>query len=311
MEGLIQSAQELFQKGDVLETLILYFSEHYELLIAIAAAIFIMVLSLSVILQRLQKSSLIALVPVYRFLVIFKAIGIKSWCIILFLIPGVNLIARVYFYAVLVRKFKRDYGFVPFLVMFPLIFLPIIAFGEGRHARIDRGKRESKQRRLEREQEKQAKRGGKNVKPAKQAQKKAQPATKEPTDEEILRVLSMAEVRANRAQARAEKEQAKAAREVRVVREVRVPQAQPVAPKVIRPVQTKDMMPSMRQGAMAQRARIEREGAYARLLRQQEEEQRLRTQRRQRMVPNRSVVVEKPVAKAAPARPGGRKRIDF
>ena len=298
MGEIIQSIREFFQKGDVMETIVLFFSEHYELLLVIAAVIFILVLSLSVILQRLQKSSLVALVPVYRFAVIFKAIGIKSWCALLMLVPGINLLMRVYFYVVLVKKFNRNYGFVPFLVLLPLLFLPIVAFGEGRYIYIDKTKRESRQKKLER-----------SKKPTKQVQKMAQPAAKEPeaTDEEIIRVLSMAEVRESRAQARAEKEEIKETRKV----QARMPLVRPAAQTAARSVQTKDMMPMMRQGPMAQRTQVEKDVAYSRLLRQQEEEQRLRTQRRQRMVPNCSVVVEKPVAKAAPARPAGRKRIDF
>lgn len=289
---MIQFIREFFQKGDVLETLVLYFTERYELLLVVAAIIFILVLSLSVILQRLQKSSLIALVPVYRFVVIFKAIGIKSWYAFLMLVPGVNLLVRIYFYIVLVKKFNRNYGFVPLLILLPLIFLPIVAFGEGRCIYIDKAKRESKQRGQEKRLE-QARRG--------QAMRSA---AKEPemTDEEIMRVLSMAEVRENRAQVRAEKE---------AVREARIPLAQPVAQKVARSVQTKDMMPMMKQGPMAQRNQIEKDVVYGRLLKQQEEEQRLRTQRRQRMVPNRSVIVEKPVAKAVPEKPAGHKKIDF
>ncbi|MBR3318886.1 hypothetical protein IKG06_00035 [Candidatus Saccharibacteria bacterium] len=329
MGDLIQAVREFFQKGDVLETIILYLSDHYELLLVIAAVIFILVLSLSVILERLQKSSWIALVPIYRFVVIFKAIGIKSWCVFLMLIPGVNIFMRVYFYIVLVKKFRRNYGFVPLLVILPLLFLPIVAFGEGRHIYISKDERKSKQKvremqsrqKLEekREQKKRKKLSAEQFKKTfkqkcasindRLAGKKAEQEEEmeeswigvSETEEKTEEVLSMAQVRENRAQVRAERE---------LARESRAPLSQPSVP-MNKPVQTKDMMPMMRQGPMGQRAELEKDGAYERLLRQQEEEQRLREQRRQRIVPNRAVVVEKPVAKAAPVRPAGHKKIDF
>ena len=331
MEEIINEVVDFFRKDDWLESVFLYIGEHYELIVTIVAVLFIFVLSLSAILERLQKKGWVALVPIYRFVVIFKAIGISPACVLLMLIPGVNLIMRVIFYVKLARKFNRNYGFVPFLVLLPLIFLPIVAFGDGKYIYIDRAKLKSEKKKQE-----IAEKSALRAKAAAKKQRVKAPSVAEIQAEddfesELAEVLSIAEVRENRAQARVEKAEARMRETISSQRAESMPR---------KPVQTKDMMPTMKQGPMSQQARIRRdnvESEYERLLRQQEEAQRRRMQRQRqtatptspavkRPVANRPVAarsvaakrptmdirVRKPVQKPQPAKPTARKiKIDF
>ncbi len=110
--------------------------ERYEILLIALAVVFIMVVCLSTILERIHERGGIAIVPVYRFTVLFSKIGLHPALSLLMIVPGVNLIIRIVFYVFLVRKFNRSYAWVPFLVLFPVVALPIIAFGEGHCMRV-------------------------------------------------------------------------------------------------------------------------------------------------------------------------------
>lgn len=118
--------------------------ERYELLLIAAAIVFIMVVCLSTILERLHERGIVALVPIYRFTVLFSRVGLSPALSLLMLIPGVNIIMRVVFYIFLARKFDRSYVWVPFLVLVPIAALPIVAFGEGHCIRVKIPKRNGK-----------------------------------------------------------------------------------------------------------------------------------------------------------------------
>lgn len=110
--------------------------ERYEILLIALAIVFIMVVCLSTILERLHERGGIAIVPVYRFTVLFSKIGLHPALSLLMIIPGINLIMRIVFYVFLAKKFNRNYVWVPFLVLLPVVALPIIAFGEGHCIRV-------------------------------------------------------------------------------------------------------------------------------------------------------------------------------
>ena len=302
MGGLVQQIKAFFQDEDLLDTVLLFLKEHYELALIAFALIFIFLISLSTILERLRRKSWVAFIPIYRFVVLFKALKINPWCVILMLTPGVNLIMRVVFYVVLVKKFNRGYFFVALLTILPIIFLPVLAFGDGRHihiARKDRTsvdkKRVAKTSKAERKLEK--KQLAEKRKSEKRALKKK---SEEQFEEPIVTVEEY-----NRLHA---KEQAVAQK----TRNISVKSSHNQANVTNKPVQTKEGMPEMRKGPTgrdidAQVKKVQDEMTeYERLLKAQEAKQRQRELKMGRI----KTVAQKPAVNSA-ARPVSRKTMDI
>ena len=256
MGSLVEEIINYLKSEDILDLLYTYAVEHIELLCIVIAFVFIMVLCLWTMLERLQKRGWIALIPIYRFIVLFKAVGISPWLVILMLIPGVNLIMRTVFYVFIARRFDRSYWMGPGLLILPLVFLPIVSFGDGTcpHIRIPKQKRERKNR-APLTQESKAETDKKEIPLIETSSVTS--ATKKPEEKgstvknnnktEPPRVLAMAELKQKRA----------------------------------------DRMPSMKQGPKGkdiarQKAKAQKvqEGEYAKLLRQQQVAQKKRAEKK-------------------------------
>ncbi len=174
MGNLIEKVIYFLKHEDVFDVVYTFLLEHRELLLVVAAVLFILLLSLWTIAERLQKRGAIVLVPVYRFMVLFQQVGMKKWLGLLMIVPGVNLVLRAVFYVRIAQKFNRSYIFVPLLYIFPLIFLPIVAFGDGKCVRLNKAEKNgiAKTRRMEKRNaklQKQAKGWRKQVAKAKPA----------------------------------------------------------------------------------------------------------------------------------------------
>lgn len=72
------------------------------------------------------------LIPIYRWAVLFRGVGLSPWLSLVMLLPGINLVLLIIFYFYLARVFRRSYFMVLGLIVLPVIFLPIFAFGEGK-----------------------------------------------------------------------------------------------------------------------------------------------------------------------------------
>ena len=117
---------------NALESVELYIKESPEIQLVIASLLFIIIVSLWTLYERLEINGWKSLIPVYRWVVLFKALGMKPWLSLFMLIPGINIIMIVVVYINIARVFKRSYFIVPFLFICPLIFIPIVAFGNGK-----------------------------------------------------------------------------------------------------------------------------------------------------------------------------------
>lgn len=71
-----------------------------------------------------------AIIPIYNLYVMLKVIGRPAWWIILMLIPCVNIVILIITYLDLAKSFGKGSGFGVGLILLPIIFLPILAFGD-------------------------------------------------------------------------------------------------------------------------------------------------------------------------------------
>ncbi|MFC2028628.1 DUF5684 domain-containing protein [Chloroflexota bacterium] len=83
------------------------------------------------IFEKAGKPGWAAIVPIYKVIVHLEVVGRPIWWLVLFLIPGVNLVAWVIVYCFdLAKVFGKGGGFAIGLVFLNLIFLIILAFDE-------------------------------------------------------------------------------------------------------------------------------------------------------------------------------------
>jgi len=71
-----------------------------------------------------------AIVPIYNVVIFFKIINKSCWNMLLFCIPIVNFIFAIIFMNRLSKKFGYESGFTVGLLFLPIIFFPILAWGD-------------------------------------------------------------------------------------------------------------------------------------------------------------------------------------
>jgi hypothetical protein len=74
-----------------------------------------------------------AIIPIYNFIVLLKIAGKPLWWIILLFIPFVNLIILILVYVALARNFGKGAGFAIGLLLLPIIFFPLMAWGDAQY----------------------------------------------------------------------------------------------------------------------------------------------------------------------------------
>jgi hypothetical protein len=73
------------------------------------------------------------LVPIYNTYVFLKIAGKPGWWLIWFFIPLVNIIVGIIATVALAQSFGKGTGFAVGLIFLPVIFIPILAFGEAQY----------------------------------------------------------------------------------------------------------------------------------------------------------------------------------
>ena len=70
-----------------------------------------------------------AIVPIYNIIVLLEIVGKPLWWIVLFIIPLVNIVAAILVNVALAEKFGKEIGFAVGLILLPIVFIPILGFG--------------------------------------------------------------------------------------------------------------------------------------------------------------------------------------
>ena len=73
------------------------------------------------------------LIPIYNTYVFLKIAGKPGWWLIWFFIPLANLIFGIIATVALAQNFGKGVGFAVGLILLPIIFIPIMAFGEAQY----------------------------------------------------------------------------------------------------------------------------------------------------------------------------------
>ncbi len=85
------------------------------------------------IFEKAGKPGWAVLIPIYNTIVLLEIVGKPWWWILLFLIPGVNLIFSIWMLNLLSKSFGKGVGFTIGLLFLSIVFLPILGFGEAEY----------------------------------------------------------------------------------------------------------------------------------------------------------------------------------
>lgn len=82
---------------------------------------------------KVGKPGCVALIPIYRLIVLLEITEQPTWWIILFFIPPVNLVIIFLIYLELAKKFGKDFFFALGLMFLPMICFPVLGFGAAQY----------------------------------------------------------------------------------------------------------------------------------------------------------------------------------
>ena len=85
------------------------------------------------IFTKAGKPGWASIVPVYNAVVLLEIVGKPVWWILLWLIPGVNIVVIIIVYHRLALSFGKDILFTIGMIFLSFVFLPILAFGKSEY----------------------------------------------------------------------------------------------------------------------------------------------------------------------------------
>ena len=98
----------------------------------LALAVF-MIVVMWIIYTKAGRAGWAAIIPFYNLYVLLKVAGKPGWWLIFFFIPFVNIVFWIITYLGLGSMFGRGIAFSIGLILLPIIFLPILAFGGSKY----------------------------------------------------------------------------------------------------------------------------------------------------------------------------------
>ena len=87
--------------------------------------------------SKAGKPGWASIIPIYNTIVMIDIAGKPLWWILLFFIPGVNIVVSVLVMIGLAKNFGRGAGTVIGLIFLPLIFLLILGFGSAEYKAVE------------------------------------------------------------------------------------------------------------------------------------------------------------------------------
>jgi len=94
----------------------------------------LMIASMWIIFTKAGEPGWASIIPFYNMIVLLKISGKPLWWLILFFIPIVNFIIIIITIIALAAKFGKGAGFVVGMILLPIIFFPILAFGDASYS---------------------------------------------------------------------------------------------------------------------------------------------------------------------------------
>ena len=83
--------------------------------------------------EKAGQSGWACLIPIYNIIIFLRIIGKPWWWIILFMIPGVNIVFAIWATNLLSKSFGKSEGFTVGLILLGFIFYPILGLGDAEY----------------------------------------------------------------------------------------------------------------------------------------------------------------------------------
>jgi len=100
------------------------------------AVIVLLIVSMWKIFVKAGKPGWAAIVPIYNAYVFLQIAGKPGWWLVLLFIPIANLIVGIIAALAFCKNFGKGGGFAAGMIFLPVIFYPILAFGDAVYAPV-------------------------------------------------------------------------------------------------------------------------------------------------------------------------------
>ena len=94
----------------------------------------LMVISTWKVFDKAGKPGWACLIPIYNAVVMMQIAGKPEWWVILMFVPFANIVVLIMMELGIAENFGKSTGFALGLIFLPLIFWPVLAFGDARYA---------------------------------------------------------------------------------------------------------------------------------------------------------------------------------
>ncbi len=98
----------------------------------LAVAVFMVIVGWKIF-EKAGEPGWAAIVPIYNIVVMLRIAGKPEWWILLMLIPFVNIIIGIMVTLAVAERFGQSSGFAVGMIFLPIIFYPILAFGDAEY----------------------------------------------------------------------------------------------------------------------------------------------------------------------------------
>lgn len=97
------------------------------------ALIVLMIASMWKIFTKAGKPGWACLIPIYNAYVLLQIAGKPGWWLVMFFIPIANIVFGIMAMIALAKCFGKGGGFVVGLILLPIVFYPMLAFGDAQY----------------------------------------------------------------------------------------------------------------------------------------------------------------------------------
>ena len=98
------------------------------------AALLLMIVSMWRVFTKAGEPGWAVLIPIYNAYVFLKIAQKPGWWLILFFIPFVNIVVWIIAAVAVARYFGKGSGFAVGMILLPIVFYPILAFGDAQYS---------------------------------------------------------------------------------------------------------------------------------------------------------------------------------
>lgn len=102
----------------------------------LAGFVVLMIASLWVVFSKAGQPGWASIVPIYNLIVLLQIAGKPTWWVLLMMIPIANLVIAIILTMAVAKNFGKSDGFGIGLLLLPMIFYPMLAWGDARYQRV-------------------------------------------------------------------------------------------------------------------------------------------------------------------------------